>query len=280
MIGRRITAIFLAALSVLASACDSSDLDQPPYSISASQNTALMPLPTESSPLLTSTEVEAAVRGFLLAAVAKARETNKAADLPPLACVRGEFNFTSRLWFMPCTLGAATTLTFRVRDDTAKVDGIAEFTDENISDLLAASRPKGDAGITTPTASAVDVSTQSAARGLIVQWTQCEQTWNDGNEVELSITVGRRSGMDISYLQKQSQILRSDLERSCKAVGRNLASISQSKELCYQISTSGSNIALAGNIQDFIRSLGSHVDTFFLQFARREVDSFLTKARC
>jgi hypothetical protein len=79
-----------------------------------------------------------------------------------------------------------------------------------------------------------------------------------------------------SYLQRQFQMDQTYLSSNCVGIGVRLASIPGAREAwCFDMLTNGS--AVSGLIE-ILRGYGN--STYFLDFAKREIDGFLAAARC
>ena len=91
--------------------------------------------------------------------------------------------------------------------------------------------------------------------------------------VEAGLALDRSLGIDTSYLERQEQALRQYLASNCVGIGGRLASLPGASQLCFDMLGTGGfiSVSIQGN------ELGG---TYFLQFGKREVDAFLTAARC
>jgi len=116
-----------------------------------------------------------------------------------------------------------------------------------------------------------------AQQATIDQWSACNDTWVAGGQVELAIAMSKLQLADTSYLERQYQLFQGYLSANCVGIGARLASIPGIGEAwCFDMLTLGSIISVGIPLANL--ALGT--DSYFLDFAKREVDGFLAAAGC
>jgi hypothetical protein len=111
--------------------------------------------------------------------------------------------------------------------------------------------------------------TPTQQQAIFDQYLACQDAWTMGSALELNIDRD-------SYLQRQFQMDQTYLSSNCVGIGVRLASIPGAREAwCFDMLTNGS--AVSGLIE-ILRGYGN--STYFLDFAKREIDGFLAAARC
>lgn len=111
--------------------------------------------------------------------------------------------------------------------------------------------------------------TPTQQQAIVDQYLACQDAWTMGSALELNIHRD-------TYSQRQFEMLQTYLSSNCVGIGVRLASIPGAREAwCFDMLTNGS--AVSGLIE-ILRGYGS--PTYFLDFAKREIDGFLAAARC
>jgi hypothetical protein len=113
-------------------------------------------------------------------------------------------------------------------------------------------------------------------QATIAQWNACHDTWETGTLVEVLIVAQKRTGVDTSYAERQYELLRGYLTSYCVGIGARLGAIPGSAS-CFDMLTYASSISLA--IVSYERASYGE-PSYFLGFAKREIDGFLAAARC
>ena len=111
--------------------------------------------------------------------------------------------------------------------------------------------------------------TPTQQQAIVDQYLACQDAWTMGSALELNVHRD-------TYSQRQFQMLQTYLSSNCVGIGVRLASIPGAREAwCFDMLTNGS--AVSGLIE-ILRGYGN--PTYFLDFAKREIDGFLAAARC
>jgi hypothetical protein len=111
--------------------------------------------------------------------------------------------------------------------------------------------------------------TPAQQQAIFDQYSACADAWAMGSALELNTHRD-------TYEERQFQMLQTYLSSNCVGIGVRLASIPGAREAwCFDMLANGS--AVSGLIEI---SRGYGTPTYFLDFAKREIDGFLAAARC
>jgi hypothetical protein len=113
-------------------------------------------------------------------------------------------------------------------------------------------------------------------QAIIAQWNACYNTWEAGYSVEVQIPLLKMTGADTSYAERQFESLRGYLTSYCVGIGARLGAIPLSAS-CFDMLSYASSISSSMVMYNMIS--GGH-PSYFLAFAKREIDGFLAAARC
>jgi hypothetical protein len=108
------------------------------------------------------------------------------------------------------------------------------------------------------------------------QFMACQDAWLAGHIVEFNIQLDTSLGLDTSYEERQFQSTQTYVSSNCVGIGVRLGSIpGAGGAWCFSV------LGVGGAVSALIeqtRGFGYH--TYFMDFAKREIDDFLAAARC
>jgi hypothetical protein len=118
--------------------------------------------------------------------------------------------------------------------------------------------------------------TATQQQAIFDQWNACDNAWTTGNSLESEIDLQESLGLDTSYSKRQFESVQTYVSSYCVGIGVRLASLPGARETnCFTMLGYGSTVS---SMIALHRSLG--ISTYFLDFAKREIDGFLAAARC